>query len=352
MEIANAMTEAQQRPGGRRWWPIIGAVIGVAAIGWVVWRIEFDRLYQVIIGANTWFLWLVPAAIAAEQLVRAWKWRQLLYVIRPIGVLRLFGAIMAGYLANFLIPLGVSPIVRSWLIARLEGLRMFAVLATVAIDRLVDGVIFTGFVAVAVTFAVFPDPSGDIRLGLIAGGVGSVVLFALLLYALVRVKRRAAHPDGWVVPLVDRLPARLAGPANKLMQSFAEGIVWPREAWRSLGIVLASVIIKLIATTHFLWAGLAFGVVLHPAEYVFLIVFLGFLIILTRMARIPGGFLIGAIFVLDLFGVGQEKAFAMVLVVQVSTLLTVTGIGALALWRNGITFGDLRTGEGGVVGRR
>jgi len=34
--------------------------------------------------------------------------------------------------------------------------------------------------------------------------------------------------------------------------SFADGIVWPREAWRGAGIVLASIIMKLLATTHFL----------------------------------------------------------------------------------------------------
>ena len=53
--------------------------------------------------------------------------------------------------------------------------------------------------------------------------------------------------------------------------------------------MLASVVIKLIALTHILWAGLAFGVVLRPADYVFLLVFLGFRIILTRFARILGG---------------------------------------------------------------
>ena len=76
--------------------------------------------------------------------------------------------------------------------------------------------------------------------------------------------------------------------------------------------MLASILIKLIAITHLLWAGLAFGVMLDPADYVFLVVFLGFLIILTRLARIPGGFFFGAIFALDLLGVAEEQALAMV----------------------------------------
>ncbi len=99
-------------------WRWLGALVGLLLVGWVLWRVDYDRLQDIIIQANVGFLLLVPLTITAEQWVRAWKWRQLLFGIRPIGTLRLFGAIMAGYFANLLIPLGVSPIVRSWLVAR------------------------------------------------------------------------------------------------------------------------------------------------------------------------------------------------------------------------------------------
>ena len=343
------MTETTKRPGWRRWWSAGGALIGVLALVWVMWRIDFDRLQQVVAQADMMFLLLVPLAIAAEQYVRAWKWRQLLHVIRPINTLRLFGAIMAGYFANVVIPLGISPIVRSWLVSRREALKMSAVLATAAIDRFVDGVIFSGFVAIALIFAVFPDPAGGIRLGLIVGGVGALALFALLLLTLVRFKSLVSRPDGWMMRLINRLPMRSTGSVKGILQSFAAGIVWPREVWRGLGIVLASVVIKVIATTHFLWAGLAFFVVLRASDYVFLMVFLGFLIILTRFARIPGGFILGSIFALDLLGVAEEQALAMVLVVQFSSLLTVSSIGALSLWRSGITFDALRMAKGSDV---
>ncbi len=320
-------------------------MIAALALAWVLWRIDTERLRQVVASAEIVFLLLVPLAIAAEQMVRAWKWRQILYVIRPIGTLRLFGTIMAGYFANMLVPLGISPIVRSWLVARLEALKMSAVLATAAIDRLIDGVIFTGFVALAISFAVFPDPSGGIRLGLILGGVGSLGLFTLILLALARYKRRAGQPNIWIVRLANRLPTRFSDRVEGIALSFAEGIVWPREVWRGLGIVLASVVIKLSAMTHFLWAGLAFGIVLRPADYVFLVVFLGFLIILTRFARIPGGFAFGAIFALDLLGVADEPALAMVAAVQLSAMLTVGGVGAFALWKHGIELDELRLSE-------
>lgn len=126
----------------RRWWAAAAAGIGLALLVWVLARIDYERMRTVLQEADATFLMFVPLAIGLELLARGWKWRQLLFDIRPIGTWRLFGAIMAGYFANLLIPVGLSPFVRAWLIARLESLKMAMVLATVAIDRFIDGVVF------------------------------------------------------------------------------------------------------------------------------------------------------------------------------------------------------------------
>ena len=131
--------------------------------------------------------------------------------------------------------------------------------------------------------------------------------------------------------------------AGALARSFAEGIVWPRQPGRALAILLASIVIKLIAMSHFLWAGLAFGVLLPPAAYLFLLLFLGFLIVLTHIARVPGGFVIGGLFALDRLGVTDEPALAMVLTVELANILAVSCVGAFAMWRYGLALRDLRT---------
>lgn len=342
-------TPPRRSVGRRRLVSGVGAAISVLALAWIFWRVDLARLRLVVATADGVFLLLLPLAIAAEQMLRAWKWRQILYGIRPIGPLRLFGAIMAGYFANFLVPLGISPIVRSWLVARREDLKMSAVLATVVIDRLIDGVVFTVFVALALAVAV-PGANDEIRLGLIVGGVGGLVLFTLALVALYRARRWAARPNRWIGTLLRRLPRRLSSRIKGLAASFADGILWPAETWRGVGIVLASVAIKVIAMAHFVWAGLAFGIVLSAADYVFLLVFLGFLIILTRLARIPGGFVFGAIFALDLLGVAEEPALAMVVAVQLATMMTVGGIGGFALWKQGFALHDLPHRQAGSNG--
>ena len=328
--------------GWRRWLPWFGALVGVATLAWLLRGFEFDRFLAVLADADVRYVALVPLAIAAEQLVRGWKWRQLLSPLRSIGTLPLFGAIMAGYLLGLLVPFGFAALARSWLVARRAGLPMSSVLATVALDRLADGVVFALLVPVALLLVVFPDPTGGIRAGLVWGAAGSLVLFVVLLFGFVAYKRGVLRPDGFSMRLLGRLPTRLAGPVRRVSASFAEGIVWPRELGRGLGIVLASVAIKLIAATHLMWAGLAMDAGLLPAHYLFVMVFLGFLVILGHFARITGSFVIGGIFALGLFGVSEERALAMVLVVQGASILSVAGIGTLALWRQGVALSELR----------
>ena len=343
------MTGALSAARVRRWLPWLGAVLGLAGLVWVLRGFDLERFRTIAAGADLWLLAVVPASVLAEQLVRAWKWRQLLHPLRTIPVLRLFGTIMAGYLLAILVPLGFGTIARSWLVARREGVPLPGVLATVALDRLTDGLVFVCLVPLALLSVVIDDPTGGIRAGLLWGGAGSFILFALGLLALVALRRgvpNGGRLDRLLQRLLQRLPQRLAASLRRITAAFAQGIVWPAGPWRGAGIVAASVAIKLLAATHLLWAGLAIGVTLQPAQYLFLLVFLGFVAILGHFLRFVGSFVVGGVFALGLFGVQPEPALAMVLLVEMVGILCVAAVGALALWAQGVALSELRREQG------
>ena len=186
------------------------------------------------------------------------------------------------------------------------------------------------------------DPTGGIRAGLIWGGTGSFALFAALLLALVAWRRGALRAGGLPRRLLGQLPPRSLAALERAALAFAEGVSWPRERWRGAGIVLASVAIKLLAATHLLWAGLSIGVLLLPEQYLFLVVFLGFVAILGHFLRFVGSFVVGGVFALGLFDVAAEPALAMVLIVEAANLLSIAAVGAIALWAQGVALGDIR----------
>ena len=71
-------------------------------------------------------------------------------------------------------------------------------------------------------------------------------------------------------------------------------------------------------------------------------VFSGFALIISRFIRIPGGGIIGSAFALKLLGIADEEALTMVFAVHSSSIILVAGIGAIAMWKNGLTVIKLR----------
>ena len=69
---------------------------------------------------------------------------------------------------------------------------------------------------------------------------------------------------------------------------------------------------------------------------------LGFVVVLARFVRIPGSFLLAATFLLELQGVDRERALAMALIVQVSAIVSVTGVAAVALTWFGAELRELK----------
>ena len=341
IELDETPPAAATRQPRHRWLNWLGAAIGLGLIALLAWRLDWRQFAEVLQSARPEFVLATFLAITLEQVIRGWKWRQILTPVCDCRTSHLFGATMAGYLANLLVPLGLSPFVRSWLVARKQKISMSCVLATVAIDRLVDGLVFAGIVVVVVLAAIIPDPNGNIGLGLLLGAGSSAAAIVAGLFLLVHHKRRSASGIGILLALADRLPGRLAARARSLALAFADGIVWPQERWRGAAIVLASIVIKLFAASHLFWAGLAFGVVLEPLVYLALLAILGFIVILAHMARVPAGFVVGAVFSLGLFGVEDATALAMVTVVMAANMLAVAVFGGWGLWIHGVGLGDL-----------
>ncbi len=323
-------------------WTSIAALLATGVLFFAFRHLDLGRLSDIILGAEPLWLLALAVSIPIEQVLRGWKWRQILFDIRPVGTLRLFSAVMVGYFANMMIPIGLSPLVRAWLIARLESLKITTVLLTTAIERFVDGIVFAVLVGVLVIFAVLPETEGNLRLGLVVAGSGSLVLFIGLIGGLFLVKNHLIDSNSVGGRFVAWLETLFGGRLAGIGLGMAEGITWPKSRWRGAGVILASIAMKMISTTHFLWVGLVFGILLSPFDYLFIMVVTGFALIVSRFIRVPGGGIMGSAFALKLLGIADEEALTMVLVVHFSVMALVAGIGAIAMWKSGLTVLELR----------
>ncbi len=331
------MTDPTLRNVAARWLsPILGSAVVLALIFYLYRDLNIARFLAGLRAADPAWIGMLALAILLEQAVNGWKWRQILHDVKPVRTLRLTGALLAGYGVNVLVPLGVSPLVRSWLIARMEALSMATVLTTTVIARFVDGVVFAMFAGLVAMAGEVPQIRGNLELGLGVAGALNFALFAALLAVMFRFRALFARDGPLLCRAFDWVAARFRADGAALRGALCAGVVWPAAFRRRLAVIAGAVAAKLLAATHFLWAGLAVGIVLAPFDYLFLMVFAGFSLVLSRFVRVPGGFVIGSALAFDLLGVAADQALLMTLFTYVTSIVVVVGTGLIVLWQSGI----------------
>ena len=68
-------------------WTTIAAMLAIGVLFFAFRHLDVGRLPDILLGAEP--LWLIALAVSIpfEQLLRGWKWRQILYDIRPVSTL-------------------------------------------------------------------------------------------------------------------------------------------------------------------------------------------------------------------------------------------------------------------------
>lgn len=330
---------ANHRSGALIWAGLlISAVIFVILFRNIDWRRFFDAIQN----ANLLLLALIPLSIAAEQVLRAVKWRALLKPFARISIIRLYGAIMAGYFASYLAPVKVSFLVRAWIAARAGRVSASTILGTVMLGRVIDGIVFVPLVVLAATTITLDQQGGSVTEHLLWGALGSLVMLLALCWLLIRWARAAKAGAALPKRLLSILPDQWSAPVERFTGLFAEGVGLPGGLGNLALIFGAASMMKIMAAAHLALAGYAFSANLSPLDYLFVMVCLGFAVVIASTLKIVGGFIAGAVILLQQFGVDVETATAMALLVSIASRLTVIASGALALWYERLDLSLLR----------
>jgi glycosyltransferase 2 family protein len=316
--------------------------LGFIALFWVLRDFDLGKFLHTLEKTDYSFLVILAGFIIMEQVIRGFKWGLILKPFGKTRVLSLFGAVMLGYFSNYLVPVRISPLVRGWVIARMQKFNLSTVLATIGVDRIIDGLVFIVFSLLAVLYINFPEQEAQVKDGILIGTGISFVAFIVVIAVILILQHYLAKGLNPIHLLVKCLPNRWEHSAKEFFKTFVESAVMPKDRLNIVLIVAAAVMMKLIAASHFYWAGLAFGVSLQIWHYIFLMVFLGYLIILVGVVRIAGGFTAGVIFVLGSFGVSVEDALAMSLTLFAVSKLSVGVCGLGAFWGFGIKISEIK----------
>ena len=328
-------------------WSLAIVVTLVAVLLWWLFReADFAQVWDHLRGADALLL-LASAALALSGFAaRAARWRYLLAPVQtssPFG--SRFAAVAVGFMANNLLPSGrVGEPGRAYAYSRMEPVSFTAALATLVVERLLDGLVIFALLVVAVFSPGFPAESlpGD----LVAGMWGSAAVLAVALAGALLVVALPAHSLRAGTRLIARLPpGRIATGLTSVLEGVVNGLASMR-GWRLMLPAMAwSVCVWLLHSASFWFGFMAFDIHLPFAAALLTNAAVAFA---AALPATPGyvGTLQAAVSValVQVYGVPPEPVLACSVGWHAVNFLPITLLGLWQIRRLGISLRDFRSG--------
>lgn len=332
---ADELPPQRARAGSWRAW--LGVLISAAFVVYAFRGQDLGQIWETLRGANLW--WLPPALgfYAAGVVVRAFRWSVLLRPLVPATARGVLPVVAAGYTANNVLPLRTGELVRAFLLGRRYGVRKTSALATIAVERLFDGLTMLTFLLAATTVISF---TAELRqLALLAFG-----LFAALLLGLFALTLGGDLRDRLLQLLIGPLPTRLADRVERLAESFLGGLgVLTRR--RDLALVTGASFLAwgCEATTYWLIARgfeARLADAMGPAATLLTTGVANLWTLVPAAPGYVGTFHTGVVLALrDALGVPSGLALSYAILLHAALWFPVTAWGAIEWWRLNLSLG-------------
>jgi uncharacterized protein (TIRG00374 family) len=167
----------------------LGYSLSAGCLIWVLHGYPVNDLLPAIRSLD--WKWVAIAVVAdlGVYVCHAWRWNTLLSPVVRLGLWRTVQSIYIGLFANEVLPLRVGELIRCYLLAHWNGLRLSLGLASAAVERVIDGFWMLGAFLIVASFV--KGIPRDITI--LVQGLGGLLLVcaAALMWTILR-KRQAA----------------------------------------------------------------------------------------------------------------------------------------------------------------
>jgi glycosyltransferase 2 family protein len=316
-----------------KFWLSMG--IGLFFLVIAFWGQDFEAIGAALSSANYWWIFPALAAYFLGVGVRALRWHFLLSPIQKIPTRRLFPVVVIGYMANNVLPVRMGEIVRAYVLGRREGTRKTASLATIVVERIMDGITMLLFLVIV---SFFVRLNSDLRwLEQLAGGVFLVAIIVFFAVAHSRSMMKRLESFG-----LRFIPAKLRPKVEGLADAFIDGLQ-VLKSWRDMLIIAGLSILAWVCEAGMYWlVALAFSNLGLSAAAIFMTLAVANLA--TLIPSTPGyvgPFDTAAKLVLvSVFGVAQGLALSYIIVLHMALLLPVTVLGFVYWIREHLSFSE------------
>jgi glycosyltransferase 2 family protein len=294
---------------------LVGVAISAVFVVATVSRVDLDEVGAALQRVNFAAVALAIPLVFVELVLRGFRWQRLLETLARIPVKRTVAYLAIGYFANSMLPARLGDVARAYLAGKSFGISRLAVLGTVVVERLADGLFILGLVVV---------------LGLTVAGGGSLATTAAWLAAIAAA--------GGAVLLVFLVYLRRSGGGRiwGRLRSLVDRVLRGADALRSPGTLA---IVAVLTAAAFAPAVAMFALIASAAGLDLSLaqagLIMGGLALSTSIPAAPGS--IGTyefvgLTIMTTLGVDPEVALAVVVLVHLSATLPVALTGLIAAW--------------------
>jgi glycosyltransferase 2 family protein len=334
-----------------RFW--LGLGVSVFFLLILVYRVDLEKITTTLSEAN--YLYVAPGIglYFVAVYFRSIRWQYLLSPLCSLKVERLYPVVIIGYMANNLLPVRLGELVRSYCLAQRESVSGSSALATIAIERVYDGVVLLAFAALAgpalLLLGKFDMSIEAYRTVAITLAAAMVAIFVVGLAFLTL----ASFP--WfgrlIMVMLRFIPARFRPKIEELAFQFLEGLSILNSPQRHLRVFLLSIPVWLMEGGAYFFIGYSFGInTFFDSFWVWLLV----LMLLTATSNLAtalptsiggiGPFELAAQQTLVALGVGASVAAVYSGFLHVVALwLPVNLVGLALLWKHNLSLRRLAT---------
>ena len=330
----------------------LGLTVSALLLLLVVYRVDLGGFKDALGDAE--YLYLVPAIALYFVAVyfRAVRWRYLLQPLRRFRVSRLYPVVVIGYMANNLLPARLGELVRSYYLARREDFSASTALATVAVERVYDGVTLLAFAALAgpvlLALGEFDGASDTARTTWIVFAAATSVLFIGALAALTALAAMR-EVDKFLDAATRVVPTRFRPKARNLAETFVQGLRILNSPRKHLGLFLLSLPVWVLEGSMYFLLAYSFGIDGYFGSVGVLLLVVMLVTATSNLATsVPisigglGVFEVAAQETLMVLGVGATQAGLYdVFVHLVALWLPVNLVGLALLWKQHISLKQL-----------
>lgn len=291
--------------------------------------------------------WLAATVVLATLTfpIRTLRWRLILRDVegQRLPLVPLWRAVAVGFMANNLLPARAGEVARAYMANRLLPVRFTTALASIGVERVFDGLVMAGLIALGVALPSFPRQAAIEGLPVARVVLTLGALFGAALIMALLVVHRPALWLGLARRVLGRvLPERIAARLLAIAEGLVAGLSVLTHPGRFSGVVAWSLVLWGVNGASFWAAFRAFDLAVPPEAALVLQGLIGFGVAVPASPGFVGVFEAVTRVTLAFYAVPADLAVSYAVTYHVTTFVPITVLGLVALSRAHVGLRELR----------